>query len=219
MSSITTIRPCSRFTTYCDSSIAQSTIYRIDYSTTPHKFKQWCISLKQQQHYSLEHGDDFGSHALYQAANHRNKKLAAALCKEGGSQLFELGNEQGLTALHAACKMGDYKIACLFLYSGSPINITTTKQHYLLPVGATCLDIAIKSHNISLIILLKLHGGVSRLPVAKQDEEALELANLLIAMQNKRLKSKLDEAFAFPKALCEIIISYALTPKCIKNGL
>lgn len=220
----TEIRSCSRFTTYCDYSITQQIIDRIDETTTPTDFTHLCASwqeysysnhmlmLLKEHSYSLEHGDDFGRHALSQAAYYGNTRLVAFLYKKGGAQLLELGNRQGFTALHIACQQSKEDTVRSLVRFGSPINVTTTKDYFSMPKGATCLDIAIKVQNVSLIAFLKLHGGVCQVPIAQQDQSCFDKANQLIA-ERSSLTIIFSQVSSLPYALNEIIIDYASFPK------
>ncbi len=213
----TAIVPCKSFASVYTGPSPDPFDNLITDTTTIQSATQKREVLNNEHVYELSTGNKSGWHALYQAALYENLVLIRAIFNEGGSKLLELGNKEGLTPLHGAVANYRWEAVHLLIGLGSPINITITDDHFDMDYGrvisgATPLDIALRTHNTGLVVLLLLNGGAFNLPMTPH-EAVLVTAQTEIAQNRTQKKAAIDFATGnntFPDSLLELIADYAL---------
>jgi ankyrin repeat protein len=183
-------------------------------TTTVEGFNEKRASLPD---YNLFDGGYLSCTAFSKASSLGNVDLIQFIYKQYGPKILGIGDLYGRTALHYAAAYRNMSSIYALISLRTPINIKTvedyTPREEILPAGATALDIALRTHKISICVLLILNGGVVNLPAKGDVLISLISANDTIKAARTNWPKLIDYALdtpIFADALLRIIADYAL---------
>lgn len=195
------------------SSTPQYSLYniKIKADTTKKEFK---AQLKKLPNFSFESAGSYGASMtpLATAAFVGNTHIIKYIVKIGGKKLLYIPNESGESPLHSAIKCIDlekgYRAAITLIKLGTPIDIVTKYEKYILGAWTTCytltpLEAALRLKKIQIAAkLLRLGAYATIEPTMEISYQ--EAKNQMMTRNEKIFKLTFQDFF--PKEVMRLIL-------------